>query len=465
MLKFHRYLKRIMAAMAAAVLCSSAYAGFYTDGATLKDGNGNPFVMRGVNVPHAWFSSQTSQSLADISATGANSVRVVLSSGSRWSRTSASDVQSIIDTCKANNLIAVLEVHDTTGYGEQAGAQTLSGAVDYWLDIASVLQGEEDYVIINIGNEPFGNGASASEWINGHANAINRLRSAGLTHTLMVDAPNWGQDWQGLMRANAPAVLSADVDNNVVFSVHMYQVYDTANKVQSYINGFVSDGLPLVVEEFAADHFAEDVAEGAILQTAQNAGVGYLGWSWSGNSSDLASLDIVENFNPSNLTSWGQTLINGANGIAATSATASVYSGGNSNNGGNNNGGNASCGTQDGNPICCDVNSDPDGDGWGWENNQSCVVTNSSNNSNNNPACGTQDGTPICCDANSDPDGDGWGWENEQSCVAVSTGDNSSSGGSCDWHGSIYPVCQNTSSGWGWENDQSCISQMTCDSQ
>jgi mannan endo-1,4-beta-mannosidase len=227
----------------------------------------------------------------------------------------------------------------------------------------------------------------------------------------------------------------------------------------------VSDGLPLVVGEFAADHFAEDVAEGAILQTAQNAGVGYLGWSWSGNSSDLASLDIVENFNPSNLTSWGQTLINGANGIAATSATASVYSGGNSNNGGNNNGGNASCGTQDGNPICCDVNSDPDGDGWGWENNQSCVVTNSSNNSNNNPACGTQDGTPICCDANSDPDGDGWGWENEQSCVAVSTGDNSSSGGSCDWHGSIYPVCQNTSSGWGWENDQSCISQMTCDSQ
>lgn len=43
---------------------------------------------------------------------------------------------------------------------------------------------------------------------------------------------------------------------------------------------------------------------------------------------------------------------------------------------------------------------------------------------------------------------------------------NSNSGASCqcDWYGSMYPVCQN-SSGWGWENNQSCISESTCNSQ
>ena len=37
----------------------------------------------------------------------------------------------------------------------------------------------------------------------------------------------------------------------------------------------------------------------------------------------------------------------------------------------------------DGKPICKGRNADPDGDGYGWENNQSCVVVN--NGSGNNP--------------------------------------------------------------------------------
>ena len=418
MLKTKKHLfQTLLTTAAATMLCASAQAGFYTDGATLIDDNGNAFVMRGVNHPHAWYTHQTSQAIADIAATGANSVRVVLSSGHRWSRTPASEVQTIIDLCKANNLVAVLEVHDTTGYGEESSAQTLAGATDYWLDIARVLQGEESYVIINIGNEPFGNGASASDWVNAHSSAITRLRNAGLDHTFMVDAPNWGQDWQNLMRSNAPVVVAADPNHNVVFSVHMYEVYDTASKVQNYISGFVADGLPLVVGEFAADHYGSEVAEGAILQAGETYGVGYLGWSWSGNSSNLASLDIVQNFNAANLTSWGQTLLNSANGIANTSNIATVYTGG----GGNNGGGSSSCGTHNGYPVCCDASSDPDGDGWGWENSQSCVVTSQ-------------------------------------------TGGGSSAG-TCDWYGSIYPVCQNTQSGWGWENNQSCISQSTCNSQ
>ncbi|HET9239005.1 MAG TPA: carbohydrate-binding domain-containing protein [Oligoflexus sp.] len=49
-------------------------------------------------------------------------------------------------------------------------------------------------------------------------------------------------------------------------------------------------------------------------------------------------------------------------------------------------------------PFCTDKAIDPDGDGWGWENEKSCRVP-----------------TP-CRSAASDPDGDGWGWENQRSC-------------------------------------------------
>ena len=88
---------------------------------------------------------------------GANTVRVVLADGHRWTRNTADDVAGVVAQCKANRLICVLEVHDTTGYGEDAAAGTLDQAADYWIGLKSVLAGQENYVIINIGNEPWGN--------------------------------------------------------------------------------------------------------------------------------------------------------------------------------------------------------------------------------------------------------------------------------------------------------------------
>ncbi len=55
--------------------------------------------------------------------------------------------------------------------------------------------GEEAYVIINIGNEPYGDlSATDCLWINDTKNAIAELRAAGFEHMLMVDGPNWSQD-------------------------------------------------------------------------------------------------------------------------------------------------------------------------------------------------------------------------------------------------------------------------------
>ena len=203
--------------------------------------------MRGASHAHTWYQTQTS-SFANIKALGANTVRVVLSGG-RWPANSSADVANVISLCKANRLVCVLENHDTTGFGEQSGAYTLDQAVDYWIGLKSVLVGQENYVVINIGNEPYGNN-NVPGWTSATSNAIARLRSNGFQHLIMVDAPNWGQDWQFTMRDNAAAVFAADTARNTVFSIHMYGVFDTAAEIDAYYDAFQTAGLPLVVGEF-----------------------------------------------------------------------------------------------------------------------------------------------------------------------------------------------------------------------
>ncbi|MFE9173856.1 cellulase family glycosylhydrolase [Streptomyces kebangsaanensis] len=302
----------------------AAATGLHISNGRLLEGNGNDFVMRGVNHAHTWYPGET-RSLADIKALGANSVRVVLSDGHRWTRNSAADVAAVIAGCKANRLICVLEVHDTTGYGEDAAAGTLDHAADYWISLKNVLAGEEDYVVINIGNEPWGNTDPAG-WTNPTIAAIKKLRGAGFKHTIMVDAPNWGQDWQGVMRANARTVYDADTTGNLIFSIHMYSVFDTAQKVTDYLNAFVAARLPILIGEFGgpADQWG-DPDEDAMMATAERLGLGYLAWSWSGNTDPI--LDLATGFDPARLSSWGRRVFHGANGIAQTSREAKVFGG------------------------------------------------------------------------------------------------------------------------------------------
>ncbi|MEU4656392.1 cellulase family glycosylhydrolase [Streptomyces sp. NPDC023723] len=312
-------------AHAAAEPPTAAATGLHIANGRLLEANGNDFVMRGVNHAHTWYPGQT-QSLADIKALGANTVRVVLSDGYRWSRNTPEDVAAVIASCKANRLICVLEVHDTTGYGEDSAAGTLDHAADYWISLKDVLAGQEDYVIVNIGNEPWGN-TNPAGWTAPTTAAIQKLRAAGFEHTIMVDAPNWGQDWQQVMRANAQAVYDADPTGNLLFSIHMYSVFDTAAEITDYLNAFVTAGLPIVIGEFGgpADAYG-DPDEDTMMATAEQLDLGYLAWSWSGNTDPI--LDLVLNFDPAQMTSWGERIFHGANGIAATAEEATVFGGG-----------------------------------------------------------------------------------------------------------------------------------------
>jgi mannan endo-1,4-beta-mannosidase len=314
----------LLAATASVVMFmqpASAAVGLHISGRNIVEANGQNLIMRGVNHPHVWYTGQTS-SFADIKAAGANTIRVVLGTGKRWGP--SNDVPAVINLCKQNKLICVLEVHDTTGYGEEGAAASLDEAANYWISQKANLVGQENYVVINIGNEPIGN-TNPAQWTAATAAAIAKLRTNGFEHLIMVDAPNWGQDWQNVMRDTGQTVLDADTKKNTVLSIHMYAVYANAATIVAYFDAFKNKGWPLVVGEFGWKFNTGEVDHETILSEAQARGLGWIAWSWSGNTDPI--LDMTTSFNPAQLTTFGERIVNGANGLKATSREASIYSG------------------------------------------------------------------------------------------------------------------------------------------
>ena len=111
--------------------------------------------------------------------------------------------------------------------------------------------------------------------------------------------------------------------------------------------------------------------------------------------------------------------------------------------------------------VCASAASDSDGDGFGWENGQSCIVA--AGDSAAAPPVQVQSGAapqlPACQNAASDPDGDGYGWENNASCLVDGSAGGASNAQQTD-SGDVF--CQSAASdsdgdGWGWENSRSCI--------
>ncbi len=410
--------KKIMVKLSATLIASllvtaNAFAGWSVSGTKVIDPKGNNFIFRGINHAHAWYPDKTAKAMTDIAATGANSVRVVLADGGQWTRTAGADVATIISQCKAAKLVCVLEVHDSTGFGESSGATNISNAANYWAssDIKNAIVGQEDYVIINIANEPYGNNTSATTYTSETSAAIKTIRNAGLTHLIMVDAPAWGQDWQYVMRDNAATIFAADSLSNTLFSVHMYEVYNSASVVQNYLTTFQAKGYALIVGEFGTENNGNNVDEASILQYTQQMGIGYMGWSWSGNGSCCVPLDIAINWNPASLSTWGDFLINSANGIKATSKLATIFTNGSA----------------------------------------SSVATSSSSKSSSSVANSSVSSTSSSVKSSS-------------SSVASSSS-SAASGEQCNWYGMLYPLCTTTTSGWGYENNKSCIARATCSGQ
>jgi mannan endo-1,4-beta-mannosidase len=327
-----RFRKQI-AAILALVMISSYYTpvspvsaagvpvkGFYVSGTTLYDATGKPFVMRGVNHAHTWYKNDLAAAIPAIAATGSNTVRIVLSNGVQWTRDDLASVQNIIALCEQYQLIAMLEVHDATG---SDNASALNGAVDYWISIKDALIGKEDRVIVNIANEWHGSWGTTG-WASAYQTAIPALRNAGIKNTLVVDAAGWGQYPTSIFTSGL-SVFNTDTLRNTIFSIHMYEYAGgNAATVQSNIDNALAIGVPVIIGEFGHLHSGGDVDEATIMSYSQQKGVGWLAWSWYGNSGGVEYLDLA-NGPGGGLKPWGETVVNGTYGTKATSQLSGIY--------------------------------------------------------------------------------------------------------------------------------------------
>uniref|UniRef100_UPI0038CD85B4 cellulase family glycosylhydrolase n=1 Tax=Paenibacillus sonchi TaxID=373687 RepID=UPI0038CD85B4 len=299
----------------------STHSGFYINGNTLYDANGKPFVMRGINHAYNWYKGQESVAIPAIAITGANTVRIVLSDGQQWSKDSLSAIQNLITLCEQNKMVAVVEVHDGTGSDSEA---VLNNIANYWIEMKSALIGKEKTVILNIANEWYGTWDGAN-WAKGYTSVIPKLRNAGIKNTIMVDGAGWGQYPQSIIDYGTQ-VFNADPLKNTMFSIHMYEYAGgNAATVKSNIDNVVNKNLALVIGEFGIKHTNGDVDEATIMSYSQQKGVGYLGWSWKGNGTGLEYLDMSNDWAGTSYTEQGNAIINGPNGIKATSKRSSVF--------------------------------------------------------------------------------------------------------------------------------------------
>lgn len=305
----------------------AAAAGFKVSGTKLLDANGHEFVIRGINQAHNWYKWSDSDAIKAIAKTGANTVRLVLSDGEKYSKDDINTVKNLISMCEKNKLVAIVEVHDTTGSDD---VNSLVKAANYWVEMKSALKGHESTVILNIGNEWCGKWDS-NAWADGYRKVIPIIRNAGIKNTIMVDCAGYGQ-YPKSVADRGTDVLKADSQRNTMFSLHLYEYAGgNANQVKSNISGVTNKGLAVCIGEFGYKHRDGDVDEATIINYCKQNKIGYLPWSWYGNGDGVEFLDLVKNVNGSSYTEWGNLFFKTYKGMS-DSKRCTVYNGSSSNN-------------------------------------------------------------------------------------------------------------------------------------
>ena len=245
---------------------------------------------------------------AEIAQTGANVVRIV------WVIDSGTPQQfdNVISRAVESELIPLVELHSATGEWAK-----LPSLVDWWVkdEVVAVIQKHKKNLLVNIGNE-VGAEVSDSDFYDGYATAITRMREAGYRMPLIIDGTQWGQNVD-ILQSQGPALIEHDPDSNLMFSVHMWWPsvwhdsstgYATpADRVKGEIKESVEMNLPLIVGEFApmGPQCVEAIPYRTIMEECEANEVGWLAWSWGPGNSDCEAMDMTTDSTFATLRDWG----------------------------------------------------------------------------------------------------------------------------------------------------------------
>lgn len=278
---------------------------------------GTAVRLRGFNDVH-WDQSKAGQRLA-----GANAVRYALDY-----RRAAEANLALVQAAAGDGIVPIVGNWQATCSSDPAA---LAAVVDTW--VAQAPAWTKLHGIINVANEwgpPYLYQQQVKPWAlvpqhgwrDGNVTAIQRMRKAGYTGMLMIDAGSCGQDWRTIVN-DGPAVLAADPLHNVVFDLHIYGGLSTAAKLDEAFAALVASKLPIVIGEFGPGNgigpSPTPIAPVDIIARAEAAGFGWLAWAWNDNNlAGCASNDkwfsmttrcSVYTGQTSELTAFGQVVV------------------------------------------------------------------------------------------------------------------------------------------------------------
>lgn len=289
--------------------------GLYVSGSKLYHASGLEFIPRGVNSTCWWgWREHNFASIAEIAKTGANSIRLAFGSGIPNAFNSGSDRLACVAEAVRVGLVPVVGLWEATGKQDPA---SLLACVDTWLmsEHVSWLVAFENKVILNIANEwgPF----DGKVWSDTYITAVKRIRAAGIFCAIQIDAGGaFGQNPRSVRDFGA-AILAADPEKNVHFSVHMYAYWRTTEgagevgkwndfgtnspwDVYTEMKSLKDKGLCVVVGELGYGEMNLGVRSGShqcpyvtkyALSTLKSLGIGFYAWSWNQNSD--SALDLM----------------------------------------------------------------------------------------------------------------------------------------------------------------------------
>lgn len=238
------------------------------DGHFLADGAGNKVVLRGVNMGSAWTDGLGMTEIPEIEKTGANAIRFMLqrqSDNSEPAPITAAQIEPLITTCISKGIIPILEIHDFTGLDKDNQgnkydlADAFNQAVGWWTGTAmkNMLMKYQQSIILNIANEPSYENTSADDYTAVNIDAVKRLRSAGFSCPIMIDAVNWGKSADYFVQSG-PTLMDADPIHSLIFSIHTYWPTQGAfgnysdAQITTNLTNLSKTGLPVVIGEIAS---------------------------------------------------------------------------------------------------------------------------------------------------------------------------------------------------------------------
>ena len=227
----------------------------------------------------------------------------------------------------------MLELHDFTHIHTDTTAFN-NQILNWWLSapVLNLIEKHKGHLLLNIANEygpamyPAPNytlnpnyNTEITNWVKHYKSIITHLRSVQITIPIVIDAPNYGMDYQTVIN-HATEFNAHDPYHRIIMSCHAYWNIP-ANDVANIINQLSQLTVPVIFGEVGnVDFSCAAIPLETVLQTAQTKNMGWLAWSWH-RDGECPTRNMTANETAwnstidgqfSSLTSYGNTIVNNA---------------------------------------------------------------------------------------------------------------------------------------------------------